>query len=64
MIGVIQAEDPDSGSFGEISYSIKGFGSEKFSVRELTGEVMTIICLFCLSLQRMAQLKFCVKAAL
>ena len=43
VIGVIQAEDPDSGSFGEISYSIKGFGSEKFSVRELTGEVMTII---------------------
>ena len=48
VIGVIQAEDPDSGSFGEISYSIKGFGSEKFSVRELTGEVMNIICLFCL----------------
>ena len=43
VIGVIQAKDPDSGSFGEISYSIKGFGSEKFSVRELTGEVMTII---------------------
>ena len=48
VIGVIQAQDPDSGSFGEISYSIKGFGSEKFSVRELTGEVINIICLFCL----------------
>ena len=59
VIGVIQAEDPDSGSFGEISYSIKGFGSEKFSVRELTGEVMTITCFFCLrGLQRMAQLTF------
>ena len=39
VIGVIKAQDPDSGSFGEISYSIKGFGSEKFSVRQLTGEV-------------------------
>ena len=59
IIGVIQAEDPDSGSFGEISYSIKGFGSEKFSVRELTGEVMTIVCSFCLrGLQRMAKLTF------
>ena len=51
VIGVIQAEDPDSGSFGEISYSIKGFGSEKFSVRELTGEVITIYLLILFELE-------------
>ena len=55
VIGVIQASDPDSGSFGEILYSIKGFGSEKFSVREQTGEVrmMKHRCLFTPSLSHL-----------
>ena len=60
VIGTIQAEDPDSGSFGEITYSIKvgshdevdntdidsikGFGSEKFSVVEETGEIRVAAC--------------------
>ena len=44
VIGVIQASDPDSGSFGEIIYSIKGFGSEKFSVVPETGEIIVAAC--------------------
>ena len=44
LIGVIQASDPDGGSFGEILYSIKGFGSEKFNVRPETGEIMVAAC--------------------
>ena len=44
VIGTIQASDPDSGSYGEIIYTIKGFGSEKFSVRAETGDVMVAAC--------------------
>lgn len=35
----IVATDEDSGDFGSIKYSLKGFGSEKFYVDEDTGEV-------------------------
>lgn len=31
-VGVVFAEDIDTGTFGEIVYSISGFGSEKFVV--------------------------------
>ena len=44
VIGQIQASDPDSGSNGEILYSIKGFGSEKFSVKPETGEIVVAAC--------------------
>ena len=44
VIGVIQATDPDGGSYGEILYSIRGFGSEKFSVKPETGEIMVAAC--------------------
>ena len=44
VIGTIEASDPDSGSYGEIIYTIKGFGSEKFTVRPETGEVMVAAC--------------------
>lgn len=43
-IGKIEAFDPDSGSYGEILYSIKGFGSEKFHVRPETGEISVASC--------------------
>ena len=44
VIGVVKATDPDSGSYGEILYSIKGFGSEKFSVVPETGEIIVAAC--------------------
>ena len=44
VIGTIVAVDPDSGSYGEILYSIKGFGSEKFYVQAETGEIMVAAC--------------------
>ena len=44
VIGTIKASDPDSGSYGEILYTIKGFGSEKFSVRPETGEILVAAC--------------------
>jgi len=43
-IGQIEAFDPDSGSYGEILYSIKGFGSEKFHVLPETGEITVASC--------------------
>ena len=44
VIGTIKASDPDSGSYGEILYTIKGFGSEKFRVRPETGEILVAAC--------------------
>ena len=44
VIGTILAFDPDSGSNGEVFYSIKGFGSEKFYVQAETGEIMVAAC--------------------
>jgi len=43
-IAKIEAFDPDSGSYGEILYSIKGFGSEKFHVRPETGDISVASC--------------------
>ena len=43
-IGKIVAVDPDSGSYGEIIYSIRGFGSEKFFVIPETGEIYVAAC--------------------
>jgi len=43
-IGTIEAFDPDSGSYGEILYSIKGFGSEKFQVLPETGDISVASC--------------------
>jgi len=43
-IGKIEAFDPDSGSYGEVLYSIKGFGSEKFHVRPETGDISVASC--------------------
>jgi len=43
-IGTIEAFDPDSGSYGEVLYSIKGFGSEKFHVLPETGEITVASC--------------------
>lgn len=33
IVGVVFAEDIDTGTFGEIVYSISGFGSEKFVIK-------------------------------
>ncbi|RWS31489.1 cadherin-23-like protein [Leptotrombidium deliense] len=40
----LQAYDFDSGEFGTITYSLKGFGSEKFSVNRDTGEISVSNC--------------------
>ena len=44
VLGTIAAEDPDSGSYGEIIYSIRGFGSEKFTVEQNSGEISVASC--------------------
>jgi len=44
VIGTIVAEDLDSGNFGEVLYSLKGFGSEKFYVQAETGDIMVAAC--------------------
>lgn len=43
-VGKIEAFDSDSGSFGEIRYSLKGFGSEKFQVKAETGDILVDSC--------------------
>ncbi|MCL4117088.1 UNVERIFIED_CONTAM: hypothetical protein GTU68_057246, partial [Idotea baltica] len=43
-ISVLQANDSDSGVFGNMSYSVKGFGSEKFLVNSSTGEISVAPC--------------------
>jgi hypothetical protein len=44
ILGQIRAADPDSGSFGEVTYSLKGFGAEKFTVDPVSGEVAVAAC--------------------
>ena len=44
ILGQIRAVDPDSGSFGEITYSLKGFGAEKFAVDPVSGEIAVAVC--------------------
>ncbi|RWS14502.1 cadherin-23-like protein [Dinothrombium tinctorium] len=40
----LQAYDSDSGEFGQITYSLKGLGSEKFRVNPETGEISVADC--------------------
>jgi hypothetical protein len=44
LLGHIRAIDPDSGSFGQISYSLHGFGAEKFNVDPVSGEITVAAC--------------------
>lgn len=44
LISKLLANDSDSGLFGEISYSLKGFGAEKFHVDESSGEIYVANC--------------------
>ena len=44
LIGTIVAIDNDSGNYGEVLYSLKGFGSEKFYVQAETGEIKVAAC--------------------
>lgn len=44
VIAVISATDADSGDFGQITYELKGFGSERFSVDEQLGKVSVGDC--------------------
>ncbi|XP_076368154.1 cadherin 74A isoform X2 [Tachypleus tridentatus] len=43
-IFTLQAHDSDSGSFGELNYTLKGFGSNKFLVDQFTGKIMIAPC--------------------
>lgn len=40
----LSAEDLDSGVFSDITYTLKGFGAEKFVVNEHTGEISVAMC--------------------
>ncbi|XP_015781899.1 cadherin-23 [Tetranychus urticae] len=40
----ISAYDADSGAFGRITYSLKGFGSDKFSIDSESGEISVADC--------------------
>ncbi|KAK7083296.1 hypothetical protein SK128_010007 [Halocaridina rubra] len=44
LINTLLANDSDSGVFGEIRYSLKGFGAEKFRVDDITGEIFVANC--------------------
>ncbi len=37
LVGQIVAGDADSGRFGQVEYSLRGFGAEKFQVDPITG---------------------------
>ncbi|XP_064094597.1 protocadherin Fat 1-like [Macrobrachium nipponense] len=54
LINTLRANDSDSGAFGELKYTIKGFGAEKFRVDENTGEIFVANCgqEFCLDYER------------
>ncbi|KAB7498891.1 Cadherin-23 [Armadillidium nasatum] len=43
-IASVTANDSDSGSFGDVTYSIKGFGSEKFLVNSTSGAISVAPC--------------------
>ncbi|XP_077533203.1 cadherin 74A [Haemaphysalis longicornis] len=40
----LEARDADSGPFGKLSYSMKGYGSEKFVVEKDTGRIRIATC--------------------
>ncbi|XP_050735767.1 cadherin-23-like [Eriocheir sinensis] len=44
LITSLLANDSDSGAFGEIRYSLKGFGAEKFRVDEEEGDIHVANC--------------------
>ena len=44
FIGQIAANDADSGRFGQIQYTLRGFGADKFKVNPDTGEVSVNDC--------------------
>lgn len=44
LIGSITALDADSGRFGQVEYGLNGFGSEKFDVNPITGEISVAPC--------------------
>ncbi|CAG0885743.1 unnamed protein product [Cyprideis torosa] len=43
-IDILNATDRDHGVFGQIRYSLRGFGSERFHVDPLTGEISVADC--------------------
>ncbi|KAK3854952.1 hypothetical protein Pcinc_038614 [Petrolisthes cinctipes] len=44
LVASILASDSDSGLFGELSYSLKGFGAEKFRVDPTLGKIYVADC--------------------
>ncbi|KAK4297363.1 hypothetical protein Pmani_030214 [Petrolisthes manimaculis] len=44
LVATILASDADSGVFGELRYSLKGFGAEKFGVDETLGKIYVADC--------------------
>ena len=44
FVGTINATDADSGRFGRVIYDLRGFGAERFSVNNLTGEIFVNGC--------------------
>jgi len=44
QIGSIRASDLDSGKFGQLKYSIRGFGADRFVVDAATGEISVNSC--------------------
>ncbi|XP_053214575.1 cadherin-23-like [Panonychus citri] len=40
----VLALDSDSGSFGRLTYTLKGFGSDKFTINSVTGEISVADC--------------------
>lgn len=44
LVTTLHANDSDSGVFGRLSYSLKGFGAEKFRVNNRSGEIFLANC--------------------
>ncbi|XP_076056440.1 cadherin-87A-like [Oratosquilla oratoria] len=44
IVATLTANDSDSGVFGTVRYSLKGFGAEKFLVDEMSGEISVASC--------------------
>ena len=55
LSGQIVATDADSGRFGQVESSLKGFGAEKFLVDPISGEISVSGCgesiLYCLDFE-------------
>ncbi len=45
LVGVVSANDIDSGTFGQVQYTLDGPGANSFIINGSTGEIRTVVTL-------------------